>query len=285
MNGNSIVFFIVLVVLNLTTEDVNAGAWPQQRGHGFYKLGLKFIRANQFYEPSGNKIDIPTFGDYTTSFYGEYGLTDKLTLVAYFPFFKRITLNEQVGRSSGFVFFEGDEVSGVADADIGLRLGLLQSGPTVLSIGIKLGLPIGKDSQANGLLTGDGEFNQLLTFEIGQSFYPRPMYFTGAVGVNNRSKGYSDEFHYLAEFGYTFGSRFTVVVRLHGIESFKNGDDAVLGGMGGLYANNQRYLAYGPEIIYRIRKNFGITAGVEGASRAQNVLSAPAFSFGVFLEM
>ena len=59
-----------------------------------------------------------------------------------------------------------------------------------------LGLPIGDDTQTNGLLTGDGELNQLLALEAGHSFYPRPIYFTGEMGVNNRMNGYSDEFHY-----------------------------------------------------------------------------------------
>jgi hypothetical protein len=54
--------------------------------------------------------------------------------------------------------------------------------------------------------------------------------------------------------------------------------------MGGLYANKPRYLAYGPESLHNLNERIGISAGLDIATRAQNVLSAPAFSFGVFLK-
>lgn len=273
-----------VLILFSSLNSLFAGAWTQKRGQGYYKLGFRLIRADQFYEPNGNKVDIPTFAEYTTSFYGEYGLTDRLTLVASVPFFKRITLNKQVGRNTGFVFFEGDSKSGVSDSEIGMRVGLLKWGGSVLSSELLFGLPIGDDVQANGLLTGDGEFNQLLKLQFGQSFYPRPAYFTSEVGFNNRTEGYSDEFYYAAEIGYTLRQKFLIAFKVRGVESLKNGNDAVLGGMGGLYANNQSYFAYGPEISFIFNRNFGMLAGMEGAARGENVLSAPAFSFGLFVK-
>ncbi len=270
------------MVLFLSVADLSAGAWTQKKGAGYAKVGFRFVRADRFYEPDGNKIDIATLGDYVTSFYGEYGLTDRFTVVASVPFFRRITLNRQQG-TSGFVFFEGDSKSGFSDADVGLRIGLLQ-GETVLSAEFLLGIPLGDDSQANGLLTGDGELNQLLKLELGHSFYPAPIYFNAGIGVNNRSQGYSDEFHYSAEVGYTFNQRFLLAAKVRGIRSFKNGDDAFTGGMGGLFANNQSYLAYGPEASFFLTQKFGVSAGVEGAAFGENVLSAPVFSFGIFLQ-
>jgi len=278
-----IVYFCLLFLFLSSANQVGAGAWTQKRGKGFYKLSFRLIRADQFYEPTGNKIDIPTLSDYTTTFYGEYGLTARLTLVANVPMFKRVTLNKQVGSNSGFVFFEGDSKSGVADSEVGVRLGLLPGGSSVLSAEILFGLPIGDDSQTNGLLTGDGEFNQLIKAQFGHSFYPKPLYFSGEFGFNNRTKGYSDEWHYAAEIGYTFSNKFLVSFKLRGVESRKNGNDTVVGGMGGLFANNQSYLSYGPEVSYIINETFGISAGIESATRAENVLSAPAFSFGVFV--
>jgi len=52
-----------------------------------------------------------------------------------------------------------------------VRVGLLRGGSTVISAGLKSGLPLGDDAQENGLLTGDGEFNQILSLQLGQSFY------------------------------------------------------------------------------------------------------------------
>jgi hypothetical protein len=268
----------------LMTENAVAGAWTQKRGMGYYELKFQLIRANRFYEPDGRIISIPTLAEYTASLYGEYGLNDWLTVIGDFPFYKRITLNRQIGNRTGFVFFPGDSVSGISDAEIGVRVGLRRGGSTVISAGLKLGLPIGDDTQTSGLLTGDGEFNQILSLQLGHSFYPKPLYFTGEIGVNNRTNGYSDEFRYEAELGYTFGSALTMVFKINGLEPFRNGDDAVTGGMGGLFANNQRYLAYGPGAFYNITKSFGITARAAFAVRGQNVLARPAYFVGIFLK-
>lgn len=267
----------------LLASNAFAGAWTQPKGDGYYKLGFRMVRANQFYDPDGRKIDVPTFGDYSTIFYGEHGLTDRITLVASVPFYKRITLNKQVGRTSGFVFFEGDSKTGIADSEVGARFGLLQGGSAVVSAELLFGLPIGDNDQENGLYTGDGEFNQMVKLQFGYSLYPRPIYFGSEIGFNNRTEGYSDEFYYAAEVGYNFGGKLLVSLKMRGIESFKNGNDAVQGGMGGLFANNQSYLTYGPEVSYLLNNNFAVVAGVEGATHAENVLSAPAFSFGFVL--
>ena len=261
---------------------VNAGPWPQKKRHGFYKLGFGFVQANRFYEPDGNIISIPTLSDYTVSFYGEYGITDRLTGIAYLPFLQRITLNKQVGRETGAVFFPGAENTGIADTDIGLRYGLLQQGNLVLSASLMLGLPLGDSGQENGLLTGDGEFNQHLSAGLGYSLYPIPAYLIVEAGYNNRTQGYSDEFRYGAEAGYTFNNRVTLIGRARGLESLKNGSDSVMGGMGGLSANNQRYLAFAMEVAVRLTDKFGLSASVEGATRGQNVLSAPAYSTGIY---
>jgi len=274
---------VLTAVCALAVFDANAGAWTQKRGRGYYELKFQLIRANRFYEPDGRIITIPTLAEYTAGFYGEYGLNDWLTIFGNVPY-KRVTLNRQFGGRTGFVFFPGDSVSGIADIDLGIRVGLLRNGPTVVSAGLQLGLPIGDDAQENGLLTGDGEFNQFISMQLGHSFYPRPLYFTGEAGFNNRTKGFSDEFRYEAELGYSLHSRLTLNFKINGVESFKNGDDAVRGGTGGLYANNQSYLAYGPGVFYSFYKNLGVNTRAAFATRGQNVLARPAFFFGIFLK-
>ena len=271
------------LLMLLLARPAFADGWPQRRGHGYYKIGFRMVRATHYYEPNGNRIGIPTLGDYTVSFYGEYGITDRITAIAYVPFFERITLNEQVGRNSGFVFSEGDAVNGIADPIIGARIGLAKVGATVVSASLRLGLPLGNDDQPNGLLTGDGELNQLVSLEAGHSFYPRPAYASASVGFHQRMKGFSDEIAYTLEAGYTVADRFTITARMRGIEPLRNGDPNV-GGQRGLNGNDQRYLAYGAEFTYTHRGSYGLSLGFEGATRAQNVLSGTAFSVGLFVK-
>jgi hypothetical protein len=267
------------------TADALAGGWTRQQGTGYYKIGFQLIHADMFYEPNGNKTRITPLGDYTVSFYGEYGITDWLTGIGYIPLYKRITLDRVVGRPSGIVYFPGDETSGIADMDLGVRLALIRDSPTVLAFALMLGIPAGDGNQPNGLLSGDGEFNQLVALEAGHSFHPLPMFATARIGFNNRTRGFSDEFHYGAQIGYTFDRRVTLILHARGVESLRNGDDSVIGGMNGLYANNQQYLEYGLEGVYQLSDAYGVSLGVDTATRGRNVLSALKYSFGVSMSM
>ncbi|MEM8486329.1 MAG: transporter [Bacteroidota bacterium] len=285
MQTRAISLFLILAAFISLAPSAEAGPWPKKRKTAFYKLGFGFLQANRFYEPDGRIISIPTLSDYTVSFYGEYGITDRITAIAYIPFVQRLTLNRQLGTETGFVFFEGAEQTSLADFDIGARFGLFQKGNTVVSAGLMLGIPTGNTTQPNGLFTGDGEFNQHISLGIGHSFYPAPAYVSAEVGFNNRSSGFSDEFRFAAEAGYTVASKLTFSLKLRGVEPLRNGDDAVTGGTGGLYANNQRYLAYGGELSYKFTQKLGLSFSVEGATRGQNILSAPAYQTGLFLDM
>ena len=273
------VFALVLLSINTAYS----GAWTQKRGKGYYKIGFRYVRADQYYDANGNKVNIPTFADYTTSFYGEFGLFDRVTLVASVPFFKRLTRSEQV-NASGAVLSAGEAKSGIADSEFGIRLGLVRAGGLVLSSEILLGVPLGDNKQANGLLTSDGEFNQLFKLQLGQSFYPLPIYFSGEAGFNRRSEGYSDEVHYAVEIGYSFNQKWLFAFKMRGIQSLKNGGSTFANEVGSSFVNNLSYLSYGPEVSYFFNRNFGITAGVEGTSLTENALSAPTFSFGVFFK-
>lgn len=263
---------------------VYAGGWIQPRGQGFYKLSEQLVRASSFYEPNGNRLPITTLSTYTTSLYGEYGLTDRLTLVGYIPFVQRITLNKRVFAVSGVEDFSGDAKTGIADSDVGFRIGLLSTGATVLNAQVMLGLPLGDSGQTNGLYTGDGESNQSISLQVGRSLYPLPAYLAGEVGINHRLKGFSDEFRYAFEAGFTIRQRLTVALHLRGVESLKNGNNTLTGGTGGLAGNNVRFLLYGPEISYLIKPDIGVSLSVTGAARGQNVLAAPSYSFGFFIK-
>jgi hypothetical protein len=96
-----IITIAVLALLPLVT--FAGGGWPQPKGKGFFKLGQNAIRSSAFFNPAGEVIDITTTSLYTTSLYGEYGLTGRLTGLFYFPFFVRGTLNEIRYRQSGNV--------------------------------------------------------------------------------------------------------------------------------------------------------------------------------------
>ena len=278
------IILIFLLIFLSQRPVVAGGGWTQPRGSGFFKLGQNVLIAGRYFQPNGEIIDITTISLYTTSLYVEYGLTDRLTTVVYFPFFVRSTLN-RTEFTSGLEAEPGDFVNSLGDADIGFKYGLLTDGPVVVSVGVTLGLPLGETAGGNTniLQTGDGEFNQLVTLEASHGFGNIPLYATALLGFNNRTKNFSEEFRYGLEIGYSF-SKITAQLRLYGVESFKNGD--ARGGAGNtIFANDTEYLSITPEIVYNLNEKIGITASAGFAAFGNKILASPNYGAGVFWKL
>ncbi len=273
-----IVFYFLLIVL--TPSVLSAQAWTKPKGEGFYKLDFTSIKATNVFDIKGKVVPFRTLGNYTTSFYGEYGITNKITAIAYVPFFVRNVVNQTVGAQTGNVIEKGIQNNNFGDMDLGLRFALPVKNFAV-SANILFGLPTGDAKQADALFTGDGEFNQMLKIGIGTG--KKRWWTQAALGFNNRTKGFSDEFRYDFEFGYKFfNDRLLAIFKINGIESFNNGTTREAST--GLFSNNVEYAGVGPEFLYYVnkKKTIGISARVAGAFKGQNVLAAPSFSYGAF---
>jgi protein XagA len=154
------IVYIVLIT-SLTPSVLTAQAWTKSKGTGFYKLDFSSIQATDVYDTKGDVVPFRTLGNYTTSFYGEYGITNKITAIAYVPFFVRNVVNETKGRMTANVIEPGIVNNNFGDVDLGLRFALPVK-TFAMSLNLTFGLPTGDAKQADGLFTGDGEFNQML---------------------------------------------------------------------------------------------------------------------------
>jgi len=278
---NIIKVLFILTFISITSLSFGQSAWSKKQGQGFIKLAQTSIVSDKFFDAEGNLQSITTTGVYISSLYAEYGISDKLTGVVYFPFFFRNTLNEQFLINSGATI-AGDDLNSVGDSFIGASYALKQDGPLVFNVSVILGLPIGETSGGDTQLlqSGDGEFNQLVKFNTGYSFYPLPIYATASIGFNNRTEDFSDEFHLSFEVGYTFKERLNIAMKFYNLTSFENGDAATA--QNGIFANNTEYFAFGPEVSYTFKNNLGFSASAQGAFSGQNILASPSYSFGAY---
>lgn len=280
-NLHKLLFVSILLVFSVFS--VQATGWPQPKGGGFFKLDFSMIYSRQFFGDDGQIYDIngagTSLGSYTTSFYGEYGLTNRLTAIGYVPFLVRNTVNEGVGAITGEVLQPGLENTAFGDVDLGLKYHFLRKGSFVFSGTLMLGLPTGDATNPNLLYTGDGEFNQFARLDWG--YGKARWYATGFFGINNRSKGFSEEFRYFAEAGYwLIKGKLLGSVKLNGISSFNNGSPE--GTANGLFANNVEFVSPQLGITYEHSRQWGVSALVGGAISGRNVLATPAFSLGVY---
>ncbi|MEM7107276.1 MAG: hypothetical protein AAF519_03545 [Bacteroidota bacterium] len=272
---------LLVLICILSNSLWSQNPWNKKRNEGFFKLDQTFIISDSFYTPEKDISDITTTGVYISSLYGEFGISNKVTGVFYFPFFFRSTLNELEFSQSGVVE-PGDELNSVGDATIGLQYQVLKKGRFSLSSSLVFGIPLGEDmgGRTQLLQSGDGEFNQLLRLHGGYSFYPKPAYLAIGVGFNNRTRGFSDEFHLSVEAGYTVGEKLNLAIKLYNLSSFQNGSTSE--SQTGLFSNNLEFLSIGPEISYNLHENFGVTGAVFGAFSGRNILASPSFSAGLF---
>jgi len=261
------------------------GGWVSKKGHGFLKFEQRMIRADQYFSAEGTLLPITTTSIYLSNFYGEYGISNKVDIVASLPLLARNVLNETRYSLSGRVE-PGDQVTSLGDFQIGAKYGIVQDRAVVLAAGVYFGLPTGNPGGGNTMLlqTGDGEFNQLLKLDGGISFHPLPAYATFGVGFNNRTKGFSDEWHYNLEGGYTFKSKILLSVRVWSVNSFFNGEAPTA--TNGIFSNNTEYFSYGPQVAYLYKEGkMGISFSVDYATSGRNVLARPAWGLGAFLKL
>ncbi len=273
--------FLIKIIIGLLLIPVitNGGGWTQPKGASFFILEYRFLKSSKYLDGSGVHKQIPELTDASFNLYGEYGLTEKLTLSLNFPFYKM--LNKDVSFRPE-IYGNLEERSGVGDLDFGIRYKVYSFGQTVLSAALLFGIPVSKDEESV-LPLSDGEFNQLFGFEIGHSFYPANAYLTGEVKFNNRTEGFSDQLYYAVEAGYNLFENLLVNVRLHAIQSLHNGNrqnsESLL-----LFANNQQFIAYKFGAFYNLMENMGITASFESGIIAYNIQSAPVLTLGLFIK-
>ena len=141
INIQYIIGFFFLI--SLTPSVLTAQAWTKSKGTGFYKLDFTSIRASDVFDTKGDIIPFRTLGNYTTSFYGEHGITNKITAIAYVPFFVRNVVNETKGRQTNNIIEPGITNNNFGDVDLGLRFALPVKA-FAMSATLTLGLPTGE---------------------------------------------------------------------------------------------------------------------------------------------
>ena len=275
-------------MLLVCTVTIAGGGWPQPKGKGYFKLSQFWIISNQHFTNTGEIDPNGTRASYFTNVYGEYGLSDRLTTIVYWPFYARSVVYEQVSGTTGGLITPGEAINGVGDMDLAIKYGLTQNKRIALSTSLLLGLPLGESAGGSDgtLQTGDGEFNQMLQFDAGSSFkmgnlYPYANVF---VAFNNRTNGFSDEFRYGIEAVIDYESIF-FVIRVHGVRSFKNGENNFNTTGTSLFANNAEYLAITPEIAYKVSDKWGVSANIGMAAWGKLIFANPTYSIGVYFNL
>lgn len=283
---------VTLIICTLLPLFAQAGGgWTKEKGTAYYKVSQWWVVAAKHYTGDGSIDPNAKMGIYNTSFYGEYGISDRVTGIVYFPFFSRATRNAQIG-STGTVIAPGESVNSLGDTDLAIKYRLSKpESPFVVAGTLLLGLPLGTvDGGSDGSLqTGDGEFNQMLRVDASRSFTIGSInaYANIYTAFNNRTENFSDEFRSGGELGAAFlKNKLWSIARVDAVKSLKNGLSSAEGSNGmTIFANNTEFVSYTYELAYYATKKLGVSASYSGAFSARLILAAPSYSVGVFLDL
>lgn len=287
--------FIVSVIIYalLPTAQIKAGGgWLHQKGKGYFKLSQFWVEADKHYTDTGATDPNLTIGYFNLSLYGEYGISDKLNLQIFFPFYSRSYHNSLISGTTGKTYIPGRAINSIGDTQIGFKYGILTKSRVVLSTHFWLNLPFGKsDFDPNGelvvpLMTGTGELNQIYGIDAStaKSFGNVNAFTSLGFEFNNRTNGYSDETRVNFELGTVIKDKLILVYKLRWLNSLNNGDVNLENG-GSLFSNNAEYLSFTYEAAYNVTKKFGATFSYGSVYKAKLILASPSYSFGVYFNL
>lgn len=287
MNSKKLALLVFLICL---CSKPAFSQWTKGKGKGYYKLSAWYLESDQHYTDTGDKDPNITRGQFNVNFYGEYGLTDKLDVIAYIPFFSRVYQNDVISGTSGGTIGVGEDLNSIGDIDLGLTYGFIKTDKFALSGTLKFGLPTGNNSGGSdgSYQTGDGEFNQTLLINAGAPFKLGKTSFYSKVylGYNNRTQNFSDEFKSGLELGANFlNKKLWFIGRSDIVQSLNNGSLNAQNSQGSIFANNVEYISLGGEVAYYITKKLGVSLNYTGAIDGRIIYADPSISFGVFLDI
>lgn len=283
--------FYIAALLCMSTVSFAGGPWPQPNGVGYFKLSEWWTSFDQHFTDEGLLDPNSTTGIYNTAFYAEYGLTNRFTLIANANIFSRNVVNNQISGTNGGTIIPGEAYNGLGDIDLSIKYGLTTLGSNYpMAVTATFGLPTGATNKGvlGNLATGDGEFNQMIQFDVGTSF--RLGNFNGYAsvygGFNHRTNGFSEEIRMGGEFGVGFlDSKLWIASKFNIVESLKNGDTAETNTSMSIFANNTEYASFSLEVNYYLAQRMGLSVNAASAFRGEIIAAAPSYSLGVFYDM
>jgi hypothetical protein len=175
--------FLLLIGILLISNPVFA-AWTQPKGHTYNQLTFSYyITKKKFttvkYEGNSysgeilstgggiSRIQTPKFTSEDITYYGEYGITDTLTVFTSIPFWKR-------QFSDDVVKYSGERgPSGIGDIILGLRYNLIQNlfaSGVLMSLQGEIKVPEAYDygNPLRDLSLGDGQYDTTVSVLFGR---------------------------------------------------------------------------------------------------------------------
>lgn len=260
--------------------------WTRKKNTYFLKASVNLFSSDTYYTPDGEKLTTTQFRQQAISFYGEYGITDRLNVIVNFPMLKANSYETT------------EPVVGIGDLKVEFKYALLIK-KIPLTIGIAPEFPTGSannfsKSKINSidqinLPTGDGEFNVWTTLAASHSFYPVPAYISLSTAYNYRTQYKGFTFRDQVKFNLEVGYKLLDKIWLNGTISAQSSVSKSNGTTDFIRGEGTEFTAFGLGAAYEFVKHWSVSLETWAYSdivfNQKNIYSAPTYSIGVFYEI
>jgi hypothetical protein len=254
------------------------GAWTQKKGEAYTQISFTTINSYNTIFGNPDYLTEREITDNTLQLYGEYGLSDKTTLILNIPL-KLIETGALVGN--GTPISTANSLTSLGNIELGLKHQFYNK-KWVIAGQLNVEANTSVFDNPSGIRTGVDAWTFTPTLNFSRSF--NGFYVQAFTGVNLRTNNYSHNYKIGGEIGTRPLKNILLIAFIDFVESFENGNIILptTNQLTALYVNNQEYTGYGLKVLGEITNKFGLNAGFGGAFSGNNVAKSPAITFGIY---
>jgi hypothetical protein len=273
-----ILFLLISLPLFISAQS----PWVRSRGGFYAQLGFHTLpKYDAVFNGEGKieKLD-REISESTLQFYGEFGITPRLTLVASLPY-KFLESGEIVPNSPSLVLprVSAGKLRGLGNTSFALRRKILEKGGVNIAATVKAELPASKQLDSIGLRTGynTATFTPMLSIGMG---YKRAYWFAyGGYGFR------TNDFQSTPNFGIEGGKKFRKIwivafTEFLGTINVKNPTTPTTFNFTNSYIDNQQFVSVGFKGIFEINQFAGLVVSLAGAPKARYLPATPGIGVG-----
>jgi len=272
---------VLLFIFLYSANSFGQSAWTKNKDETYLQLTYSTIsNYNDIYANPDYKSE-REIADNTLQFYGEYGITDKTTLLLNVPL-KFITTGDLT--TNNIAFTTAESKTSLGNIELGIKHRFYTK-KWIIAGQLNIETNTSSFYKDSGIRTGYNAWTFTPTLNTSRSF--KTFYVQTFVGFNLRTNNYSSNFKIGGEIGTKITKKIWVIGLIDIVKSFKNGSIILplSNSLTALYVNNQDYGGYGLKVNTEFTKTFGATVSFGGAFFGNNVAKQVALNAGLYVKL
>lgn len=277
----------VSIMVFLTGFSISAmagGPWLQKKGNGYFQVGGSSKSWDGRYQGGYSSTFYRDLNRDITegylAFYGEYGISEKLTLIADVPWRFQIS-SDDLNEVSDSIFSDtlsSGNLSALANPSIALKYPLKTEGLNI-SVQMKIWANLSSYDVLTGLRSDYDAFSYSPSIIFGKSGTKH--YWSFDIGPVIRSNGYGESVTGNFQYGYSLWKKSYAILDINYLVAFENGTyNNESSAHTGTFLDNQGYVSYGLKVYQRVTKSLSFNVAAYSGFAVINQGTQPRGYFG-----